>query len=126
MRTIALLMAAATAVFGQVEQATIAGSVTDQSGAVVPGARITATNTRTAVVSETQSNAEGQYRLPYLPAGEYEVAVEKDGFNKSRVAAINLTVGLTATVNVILTAGSLQQEVTVTASAVQLEQENSS
>lgn len=110
----------------QVEQATITGTVTDQSGAVVPRARVTVTNVETGIPSETQTNAEGRYTLPYLHPGQYEVGVEKEGFNKSRTAGVNLTVGLTGTINVVLSTGSLQQEVTISASAVLLEQQSSS
>jgi hypothetical protein len=110
----------------QVEQAAITGTVTDTTGAVVPAARVAAVNVNTGVKGETQSNAEGIYRLPYLHPGSYEVTVTKDGFDKARVAGIQLTVGLIATVNVALRPGSLQQEVVVTAVATQLEQQTSS
>ncbi|MBI3694568.1 MAG: carboxypeptidase regulatory-like domain-containing protein [Acidobacteria bacterium] len=110
----------------QVEQATITGTVTDSSGAVVPGARVSVTNVKTGVSGETQTNAEGQYRVPYLHPGEYEVVVAKDGFDKARVAGVTLTVGLTATIAVVLKPGALQQEVLVTSSVVQLEQQSAS
>lgn len=111
---------------GQVEQGTITGTVNDTSGAVVPGARVAVTNTKTGVASVTQTNGEGHYTLPYMPPGQYEVAVTKEGFDKARVEGVNLTVGLTATINVTLRPGSLQQEVVVTSTAVMLEQQNSS
>lgn len=110
----------------QVEQATITGTVTDQSGGVVPEARVTITNVQTGVVSETKTNAEGHYSVPYLHPGEYEVIAERPGFSKARVSEVRLTVGLTATINVTLKPGMLQQEVTVTSAATQLEQQTSS
>lgn len=109
----------------QIEQANITGVVMDASGAAVPGAAVTVTNVKTRARAETRSNVTGVYRLPYLPAGEYELSVEKDGFERARVSDIRLTVGLTATVDVALRTGSVQQEVTVTATAVQLEQQTS-
>ncbi|MBL8211792.1 MAG: TonB-dependent receptor [Bryobacterales bacterium] len=108
----------------QIEQANITGTVIDSSGAAVPGAAVSIVNMQTKTRAETRSNETGTYRLPYLPAGEYQLAVEKEGFERSRVDAIRLTVGLTATVNVTLKPGSVQQEVTVSATAVQLEQES--
>ena len=118
----ALLLLLLAGVSGaQVEQGTITGSVTDASGAVVPNARVTITNVATGVARETQSAADGHYTAPYLPPGQYEVAVAAQGFDKARVRGVNITVGLTATIDVILKPGSLQQEVTVTAAVVQLE-----
>src|SRR5262249_49959021 len=107
----------------QVEQATITGTVSDTSGAVVPNAQVAITNVQTQVTVRTETNAVGHYRVPYLYPGLYEVTVESPGFRKARVSDVNLTVGLTATLNVTLQPGSLQQEVTVTAGAVPLEQQ---
>ncbi|MDQ2898291.1 MAG: carboxypeptidase-like regulatory domain-containing protein [Acidobacteriota bacterium] len=108
------------------EQGTLTGTITDPSGAAISNVRIAATNQETRDASETKTNADGYYRLPFLPPGEYEILAEKQGFNASRVSGIHLTVGLTATINATLVVGSLQQEVTVSATAVQLEQESSS
>ena len=123
-RTLFLLLALGAALTAQVEQATVTGLVTGGSGASVPGARLAIVNTGTTVRAETTTNDTGAYRLPYLPTGPYEHTVERDGFDRARVPGIQLTVGLTATVNVVLKTGSLQQEVTVKAEAVQLEQES--
>src|SRR5437867_11804346 len=109
----------------QVEQAAITGAVTDQSDALVAGAQVTVTNTRTGVKAVTKTNAEGYYSVPYLAPGEYEVAVEGAGFKKASVAGIMLRVGLTATINVKLEVGTVQSEIRVEANAVQLEQQTS-
>lgn len=119
--TLALCCCSALA---QIEQGTITGLVTDASGSGVPDAVAAAVNTRTRIRVETRTNETGVYRIPFLPAGDYELTVQKDGFDRARVSDIRLTVGLTATVNVELKTGSLQQEVTVEARAVQLEQES--
>jgi len=121
-----VLVLATFALLAQIEQANITGTVTDASGAAVPGAEITAVHTKTQVAARTRTNDAGVYRLPYLTVGEYELVVEKDGFEKARVSSIGLTVGLTATVNVSLKTGSLQQEVTVLATSLHLEQQTSS
>ena len=108
-----LLLLLASVSAAQVEQGTITGSVTDASGAVVPDARVTITNVATGVARETRSAADGHYTAPYLPPGQYVVAVAAQGFDKARVRGVNIAVGLTATIDVILKPGSLQQEVTV-------------
>jgi hypothetical protein len=112
------------ATLAQIDQGTITGTVTDQLGAVVPKAQVIVTNTRTQVKRETQTNEEGHYRVPYLSPGQYELTAESQGFSKGRVVGIELTVGLTATINVSLAAGTLQLEaVTVTTTPVQLERQ---
>jgi carboxypeptidase family protein len=113
-----------SAALGQIDQGTITGTVTDQQGGVIPKARVIVTNTQTQVARETQTNEEGNYRVPYLPPGQYELTVESQGFNKGRVVGIVITVGLTATINVSLTPGTLQIDaLTVTATPVQLERQ---
>jgi hypothetical protein len=110
----------------QVEQATITGTVTDQSGALIPGARVVVTNLRTGTVVETVTNDEGEYRVPYLHPGQYEISVELTGFSKARVPDVSLKVGQIATVNVSLKPGEISDAVTVTASAIQLERSSAS
>jgi hypothetical protein len=121
--TMAVLLTAGS-LWGQVEQGNITGTVTDQSGAVVPGAIVRATNTLTQVKAETLSNEAGSYRLPFLNTGQYDLTAEKTGFEMTRVQNIRLTVALTATVNLVLKPGNVSEQVTVTASAVQLEQQS--
>jgi Carboxypeptidase regulatory-like domain/TonB dependent receptor len=117
----------ASTALAQVDQGNITGTVTDQQGGVVPQARVIVTNTRTQVARETLTNEEGYYRVPYLTPGQYELTVESSGFNKGRVSGIELTVGLTATINVSLAAGTLKLEaVTVTATPVQVERQSAS
>jgi Carboxypeptidase regulatory-like domain/TonB dependent receptor len=116
-----------SAPLAQIDQGTITGTVTDQLGAVIPKAVVVVTHTQTRVKRETQTNEEGHYRVPYLSPGQYELTVESQGFNKGRVVGIVLTVGLTATINVSLTAGTLQIDaVTVTTTSVQLERQTAS
>src|ERR1700678_4555372 len=66
----------------QVVSATLTGTVTDSSGAVVPGAVVTATETNTGVSRTTQTRAEGVYSLPFLNPGTYRVDVDKEGFKR--------------------------------------------
>ncbi len=80
----------------------------------------------TQVTTVVDTNDQGNYEFPFLPHGSYSITVEKAGFAQQRVNNIALRVGLTATLNVTLKPGNLQQEITVTADAVMLEQQNAS
>lgn len=105
----------------QVEQGAITGRVFDEGGGVVPGASVTVAQVGTGVTRETLTNEAGQYTVPYLPVGTYEVTAKFAGFSLARVTAVVIRVGLTATVNLSLKAGSVQTEITVSAGAIQLE-----
>ena len=106
---------------GQVEQGAITGRVSDQLGAAVPGASVTVKRIETGVTIETVTSDTGQYAVPYLPVGTYEVTATLAGFTTARVTGVAVRVGLTATVDLSLTAGAIQDEVTVTAHAAHLE-----
>src|SRR5690242_18093604 len=64
----------------QTNTATILGTVTDASAGTIPGAKVTVINTGTAATQVTTTGADGHYRVPALPIGEYEVQVEAQGF----------------------------------------------
>src|SRR5437868_8826313 len=81
----------ASLVQAQESRATLSGAVTDPSGANVAGARITATEVRTGVKSSTVSDAAGQYNLPFLPPGDYEVRAEAAGFRAFVRSGLQLT-----------------------------------
>src|SRR3954471_24699874 len=85
-----------TALFctSQTEQGTITGVVTDSSGALVEGAKVTAVNTETQVSAFSQTNNQGNYTFPFLSHGSYSVTVEKSGFSLNRVDGVSLRVGL--------------------------------
>jgi len=119
------LVVAVSTTFAQGEQATVTGIVTDESGAVIPNARVAVTNVDTKVTREAQTNGEGQYRVPYLSPGKYLVIVERQNFSRAELE-VNLTLGLTATVNVTLKAGTVQETVIVTASGIELERQTAS
>ena len=118
---LALLVLAHLTGNAQVEQGAITGRVFDEGGGVVPGATVTVTQEGTGVVRETVTSGAGQYTVPYLSVGTYEVSATLAGFSGARVTAVTIRVGLTATVDLTLKPGPVQTEVTVTANAVQLE-----
>ena len=84
---------------GQVEQGTITGIVTDQSGALVAGAKVTVTNLDTQVTGSSETNNQGNYTFPFLPHGSYSVTAEKTGFSVARGTGIALRGGPTATID---------------------------
>ena len=110
----------------QVEQGTVTGIVTDPSNAAIVDAKITLTNADTRVAAVTTTNQQGVYNFPFTAPGRYEITAEKTGFSIARVTNITITVGQAATINVSLTTGSVKQEISVSATAVQLDEQSSS
>jgi len=99
----------------------IRGTIVDASGAPVPGAQITLTQTATGAVRTATSGSAGDYTLPELPVGPYQLAVTKEGFNKYLQTGIVLEVGVNPTINVALKVGTVTQEVTVQAETAMVE-----
>jgi hypothetical protein len=111
---------------GQGEQGTITGTVTDQSGAVVPGAKVTVKEVSTQAESTTVTNARGYYTIPYLAPGTYDVTAQSKGFSTETISGVHLTVDLSTSIDMKLALGSVSQQVVVqAATAIQLETENS-
>jgi hypothetical protein len=104
----------------QTIQATIRGKVVDQQGGVLPGVTITARHVDTNTTRTVVTNALGQYFLPNLPAGRYEVTTSMEGFAPEGRAA-ELTVGAEVTLDFTLNVSAIAQEVTVTGEAPLLE-----
>ncbi len=97
----------------------IAGTVTDSTGAVVQGAEVTAHNTATNESHQAKSSDTGSYSIPDLQVGPYEITVRKEGFKAFHLPNIQLTVAQAVTVNASLSAGATTEEVTVRADQVQ-------
>jgi hypothetical protein len=97
--------------------ASLSGTVTDQSGGLVSSAVVTVKNTDTGAIRNTLSDAAGQYLVPSLPVGRYEVRGAKPGFTDEVHPSVQLAVGQGATVNINLKVGQSNQEVTVKADA---------
>src|SRR5258706_15881142 len=74
----------------------IQGTVTDSSGAALPGVSVTITNTDTGAPRVVVSGSDGEYRAPLLPLGKYDVAAELSGFKKFEQKGITLSAGQTA------------------------------
>src|SRR5436190_22476096 len=95
----AMLLASAGYATAQEFRATIKGQVVDASKAAVPGATVTVTNAETNEVATTVSNAEGEYTLPFLRPGMYNLTVELTGFTKHVRNGLRLEVSQVATIN---------------------------
>ncbi|HXK06833.1 MAG TPA: TonB-dependent receptor [Verrucomicrobiae bacterium] len=97
--------------------ATITGTVTDATGAVVPGADLTIRNTDTRIERKTQTSDAGIYSAAFLPPGHYEVQVSKTGFAAVLRKDLTLQVGQILEINLSLAVQAAQQQVTVTTEA---------
>ena len=119
---LAMLGVATANLYGQAAtaSATLQGTVTDASGAVVPNAELRITNKGTGAVRSTTSGAEGQYRFDLLAPGIYEVRCTMRGFAVAAYQNVELAVGRTTTINVSLEPSTQQQTVTVEASGAAL------
>jgi hypothetical protein len=98
----------------------IAGTVTDTSGAVVRGARVTVTNEGTSTSDHTVTESAGTYSFKGLIPGKYTVTVEASGFKKSVKKEINVEVSTTPTIDITLSAGAASETVSVAADQVAL------
>ncbi|HEY3454123.1 MAG TPA: TonB-dependent receptor [Bryobacteraceae bacterium] len=125
-RSLFFLTLCAGPLLAQNVTATLVGTVKDSTGAVVPGSTVTAVNAGTALRRATQTGADGSYSLPLLPPGTYRLTAEKQGFKRAEVDAFQLQVDQTARVDVVLVVGSVQESLTITASAPLVASETSS
>ncbi|MCI0488721.1 MAG: carboxypeptidase regulatory-like domain-containing protein [Blastocatellia bacterium] len=100
----------------------LTGTVSDSQGAVVPDAKVTATNVATNVSYTTQTTGAGVYRFPVLPVGTYRVMVEASGFKSTQVENVVLTVGQTVERDIALDVGVPSESVTIQAGGEQLVQ----
>jgi hypothetical protein len=105
---------------------TITGTVTDPSGAVIPGAVVTVTDPATKSVRTTVSNANGLYVLPDVPPGHYAVTAVKAGFSTDAIADLTISVGAQTTANFKLAIGSESTTISVVASNADLQTLNAS
>ena len=100
---------------------TVAGTVTDPSGAAIAAATVTLTDKATNIPRVATSNENGRYILVDVSAGTYDVTVSKQGFRVSKLNAQSVNVGTALTLNVTLEVGSVAETVEVTASNAELQ-----
>ncbi len=111
--------------FAQSTRGQLAGTVTDSTGAVVPGAVITALNSATGVTSRAVSTSSGSYRFPELAVGTYTVTTTAAGFEVASATGVQVTINSVTSLNVALKIGSQADTVTVDASGLRVETESS-
>jgi len=119
-----LSLVLALAAWAQNDRGTITGTVTDPASAVVPGATVTATNSETGSTLATTSTQTGNYSLPSLPAGNYNLSVEAAGFKKNVQQGLQVQVAQVIRVDIALQVGSATESITVEAQAPLLKTEN--
>lgn len=104
-------------IWGQVTSSTVSGSVRDKTGAIIPGAQITAKDTDTGSSRSASSDSAGRYVIPQLEPGHYTISATTSGFSRQDQNGVMLTVGHTSVVDFTLEVGTVEQTVEVSASA---------
>jgi outer membrane receptor protein involved in Fe transport len=114
-----LAVAAATLLMTPLRAQTgsIAGTVEDASGAVIPNVAVTTTNTETGVIRRVTADTAGHYHFPFLPVGGYTIDFEAAGFRKYTRTGFTINVGAQATLDVVLEIGAVAETVAVTGEA---------
>ncbi len=102
------------AAFGQTSTGRVLGVVSDKSGGIIVGAKVTITNTGTGAERSTITGSQGAYELPALQVGTYALTVEQPGFKKYSHPAVVVTVNEETRVDAVLEVGQTTSEVTVT------------
>jgi hypothetical protein len=115
--TLFLIMGLAVVPLGAQNFAEITGTVSDSTGAVITGASLTIMSTATHQVRQTTTNETGNYSVPFLIPGLYEVRVERPGFKIATRRGVDLQVGVVARIDFSLEVGEVTQQVEVTGGA---------
>jgi hypothetical protein len=117
---LALVLSATSVTYAQTISGSIAGTVVDKTGATVPKAKVTAVNTATGFTRSVEASGQGEFLIPDLPVGSYNVTVEASGFAKTEVGNFTVELNKTSTLSVQLEvkAGSVTIEVAANANAI--------
>ncbi len=107
--------------FSQAVNATLLGTVTDVSGAVVANSKVTITEINTGISRTGETNSSGNYSFPDLPPGQYTVSVEMPGFKKETKTNIDLIVNSSTRVDLQLQPGNVSESIEVTAESATLQ-----
>ena len=105
----------------QTVSGTILGTIQDQQGAVIANAEVTARNQETGIVRKTNTDGNGNYRVPSVQAGTYEVSATANGFKTEVRTAVAVTVGGDSTVTFSLTVGAVTEKIEVSEAAAQVD-----
>jgi hypothetical protein len=99
------------------QNASVTGTVTDQSGGLIPGVVVTANNQETGLARSATTADNGQFRVPALPPGAYLVTAELSGFTKEQVEDVVLVIDQTATINFSMKPAAVAETITVASDA---------
>ena len=121
--TLVLLICGANATFAQEVTATITGTISDQSGAAIAGANVTAKSVERGITNSATSNESGLFRISNLPVGNYELRIEKEGFQTSTYPAFTLVLNQVARIDVEMKVGQISQTIEVSGAAPVLKTE---
>ena len=114
---LALLAVFSSNLLAQAITGTVVGTVRDASGAVVPGATVTATNTNTGIAQSTVCNGSGDYTIPNLAPGTYKITAQSQGFSTAVAEGSIVQVEQTTRVDFSLSPGQTSQQIVVTGEA---------
>ncbi len=109
----------------QYDNGSLVGTIKDASGAAVPGAQVTLTNTATGITATTMTSTTGDYQFPDVRVGVYNVAAAATGFSKAEADRVTVSVGVRQRIDLGLKIGGSETVVEVTGVELQLETENS-
>lgn len=121
---LSLLPVVSISLFGQADRGSISGTITDTSGAVVPGVTLTLQNQATNLTYSTNASGTGTYSFLNLPVGTYDLAAVAKGFQRSEAKGIQVQVNQQARVDVKLQIGEVNQTVEVQAGATMIQTES--
>ena len=119
--TLGLLLLAASSLRAQIDTGSILGTISDQSGAVIPGAKVSLTNEGTTLTIVTSSKGDGTYIFTPVKIGTYTVAAEAPGFQKVTQIHLTLNIDQQLVVNLTLQPGQVTQTIEVTAAPALLQ-----
>ena len=113
----ALVALSSVGAWSQTQLATVSGTITDPTGAVVPGVSVTIVSQGTGLKRSGLTDTAGEYRFAGLPTGNYSLRLEKTGFQSQVREGVQLNSAVEVTINSQLAIGDLQQQTTVSANA---------
>src|SRR5438477_4589596 len=114
---LAFILSCSAFLSAQTFRGTIQGTVTDLQGAVIVGADVTVSNPETGLTRTIQTGATGEYSVPELPIGAYQVTAKKSGFQDRTIKQVKVEVSATSRVDVQLGVSGANIDVEVTAGA---------
>ncbi|HEY2013388.1 MAG TPA: TonB-dependent receptor [Bryobacteraceae bacterium] len=124
LRFLSVSLLLSSLLLAQSDRGVITGTVSDSTGALIPGVHVVLTNANTGAKTDTVTTGTGNYTLLELPAGTYSLVVEQAGFSKYEQTNIQVQVAVTTRVDVVLKVGAATESVTVSSESTLLKTES--